>query len=221
MLWSNSYYTLIASLPPLPVHVDVERMPITRERLGSRASMLEPGDRVIIQQLFDFLHWDRQSLERTDEDVIRQYNKVMATVQNPLAREIIDLTMNARTILAALRRRRRGLEPPRGVGRWVEYIRRHWQHPTFALDLHYPWIAEVDRLHAAGDTLAVQRILLESGWRYWKRRADEYFFSFEAVLLYVIRWEVLYRWVHRDADVGAQKFEALLLETLGDYANLY
>ena len=40
--WSNSYHMLISSLPALPPRFDVERLPITFERLQGRLRMLEP-----------------------------------------------------------------------------------------------------------------------------------------------------------------------------------
>ena len=40
----RSYYMLIASLPALPPHFEVQRDPITRPRLDERLKMLEPED---------------------------------------------------------------------------------------------------------------------------------------------------------------------------------
>jgi hypothetical protein len=51
--------------------------------------------------------------------------------------------------------------------------------------------------------------------------ADQYQFSFEAVLLYLIRWEIVYRWTRRDAAVGQEKFERLVNEAMGEYANMF
>ena len=48
--------------------------------------------------------------------------------------------------------------------------------------------------------------------------AAEFTFSFEAVPLYVARWEILNRWTTRDLDTGKQRFEHLMQETLGEYA---
>ena len=46
---SSSYYTLIGSLPALPVHFeDAERVPISRRRLDERLKMLDPAAAEVI-----------------------------------------------------------------------------------------------------------------------------------------------------------------------------
>jgi hypothetical protein len=52
MKWrSNSYHMLISSLPALPPRFDVERLPITFERLQGRLRMLEPEDAEEIERM--------------------------------------------------------------------------------------------------------------------------------------------------------------------------
>ena len=46
-------------------------------------------------------------------------------------------------------------------------------------------------------------------------------FTFEAVVLYLIRWEILYRWTRRDAAAGQQKFDQLVAEAMGEYAEMW
>ena len=46
-------------------------------------------------------------------------------------------------------------------------------------------------------------------------------FSFESLILYLIRWELIYRWVSRDAVQGEQVFEQLANQAMGEFANMY
>ena len=218
---SRFYYTLIASLPNLPSHFDVERTPITRPRLAERLQMLHPRDAAVIEQVAAFLAWDRQPLDRTDQEVIATYDKLMVQISNPVLRELVETRMDTRTISSGLRRRRAGLPPPPGVGKWVAHIRRHYNHPEFNLQGRYPWIGRMDRLTEQGDAMAAQRLLFDVNYRQWSRIAERYTFSFEAVILYLARWEIIDRWTSRDADTGRQRFEQLITETLGDYAHLF
>ena len=48
--------------------------------------------------------------------------------------------------------------------------------------------------------------------------ANNFTFSFEAVLLYLARWEIVDRWTSRDADAGLVRFDQMIEETLGEYA---
>ena len=64
---SNTYYMLICSLPALPPRFDVDRLPITLERLQGRLRMLEPEDARDISRMLDFLAWSRSSRRPTTQ----------------------------------------------------------------------------------------------------------------------------------------------------------
>ena len=217
-----SYYTLLASLPALPPNFEsADRPPISDARLEQRLKMLSADDARVIQQATDFLAWDRQPLDRTDEDVCRTYARIMTQVNNPLLLEVITTRMDIRTIVSGLRRRRLQQAPPPGVGEIAKHINKHWKHPDFRLALRFPWLSEADRLLNGSTPIELETLLLRISWNEWKRRADQYQFTFEAVILYLCRLAVLYRWTQRDSNAGREKFEQLVTEALGDYANLY
>jgi hypothetical protein len=83
---TRSYYTLVASLPALPPRWDVDRLPISRVRLEDRLSLLEPADAAVVDRLRAWLSWDRRHVGRSDEDLVREYERLRATIRNPLAR---------------------------------------------------------------------------------------------------------------------------------------
>ncbi|MGF1581804.1 MAG: DUF2764 family protein [Gemmataceae bacterium] len=214
------YYMLIASLPHLPPHFDVERPPITWPRLEQRLKLLREQDLVVFERLANFLAWDRQPLDRTDEEVVAEYDKLMSVLRNRLVIDIVNHRMDVRTIVSALRRRRDGKEPPIGVGRLVEPIRRNWQDPFFQLQRRHLWIEEFATRMLAGEAAEAERLLFEVTWKTWSRMAaEEFTFSFEAVLLYIARWAIVDRWTSRDVEKGRARFEELIEETLGDHAN--
>ena len=66
----------------------------------------------------------------------------------------------------------------------------------------------------------VYRGLVQATWAYLKRRADDYYFSFEAVVLYVARWNVMRQWQELKAERGRPIFETLVAEALGEHANI-
>ena len=221
-LWSSRYYMLISSLPPLPPSFEVDRLPITAERLQDRLRMLESEDAREIGQMIEILRWSRQFEEPNDTAVVQRYAELMQGVTNQLVREVLTLGMDVRMITTALRRRRRGLGPPAiGIGRWLEHIRRHFNQPDLGLGHVFPRIAEYERLLEQGDVLNLHRGLLQATWAYLKRRADDYYFSFEAVVLYVARWNIIRQWQELQAERGRPIFEALVTEALGEYADIY
>jgi hypothetical protein len=212
---------LIASLPNLPPTFEVERTPITRPRLRERLRMLHPQDAEVIEQVAAFLAWDRQPVDRTDEDVIERYDDLMETISNPLVRAVVNHRIDKRTIISAIRRRKAGDDPPEGVGQYVDHIRRNWSEPEFNLLGRCPWIAEFNRLIADGEVQNAERHMFNDNYTVWSRMAERYTFSFEAIILYLARWEIIDRWTSQNADTGRQRFDNMITETLGEYANLY
>jgi uncharacterized protein DUF2764 len=221
--WSNSYHMLISSLPALPPHFDVERLPITFERLQGRLRMLELEDAEEIERLLAVLRWGNQFEEASDVAVGQRYDALLHDLTTPLVRDILVHMMDVRMIAVALRSRRRGLGPPTvGIGQWFDHIRHNFNQPDFRLGQVFPWIPEAERLLAQGDLLTLYRqYVLGATWTYLKKRAEDYYFSFEAVVLYIARWDIMRRWQQLQAERGRAIFETLVTEALGEYANIY
>ncbi len=221
MVTSNAYYTLMASLPPLPTRFDVQRLPISPARLERRLKMLEPEDAVVVDELRAFLFRDRHRRDWTDGEVVDRYDQLMHNLENRVAREIVEFRMDTRTILSGLRRRRRGLPPPPGAGRWTGHIRRHWQQRGFSLAWRFPWIDEIEALLDSDHLLRIHHILLDHAWQHWRRLAEEHLFDFESLLLYLARWEVMARWTSLDSALGAARFEELIQEAIGEHSSIF
>ena len=219
---SNQYYMLIGSLPALPPHFeDAERLPISNLQLNERLKLLAPSDAEVMEEMSNFLVWERQPLEQSNQDVVAHFERFIKTVDNRFTHQIITRVMTIRTVLCGLRSRRLGLEPPIGIEPAASQIARYWNHPTFKMEREFPWIADVDAQLNGERPFDYHREALNIRWQFVKRLSDEFFFSFEAVLLYVMRWEVVYRWTRRDAEAGRAKFERLVSEAMGDYADLF
>lgn len=216
---ATDFYMLVASLPHMPRSFQVERVPISRLRLTERLKLLSPPDAEVVDQVQRFLQWDRQPPERSDQDVQTEHDRLMRTIRNPLVRRIIGYRMDVRTITSALRRRRLRMSPPTGVGQWVEHIRSNWNQEDLRLAREHPWIRQVHNAMAANDPLDVERHLLLATWNHWTNLADEFHFSFESVLLYLARWEIVDRWTRLNETKGRNQFDTLLLEALGEHAH--
>ena len=221
-LWPHGYHMLVCSLPALPARFDDPGpLPISPERLQDRLRLLAPGDAEEMGRFLDVLVWSRTYAERDDAAVVRRYGELLRRIRRPLVREVAETAVDARMVLTALRRRRRGLCPPEiGVGRWTENIQRHFAEPDFGLGRIFPRLAELNRLLEASNLAAFHRALLGATWDHLRWRAGEHVFSFEAVVLYVARWELMRTWREQDADRGRAVFESLVTEALGEHADL-
>ena len=153
--------------------------------------------------------------------MVKRYDALMREVVNPLVREVLTAALDVRMITTALRRRRRGLGPPSvGIGQRFDQIRRRFNEPDFGLGHIYPGIARLGPLLEQGDVLNCHRGLTEAMWAYLKKRADEYYFSFEAVVLYVARWNILRQRQEMQPARGREIFETLVKEVIGTHVNI-
>jgi hypothetical protein len=223
----RQYYTLIASLPYLPRFDRAERLPITRERLRERRRMLEPDDAELVERAVRFLAWHRQAVDRTDAEMVADYRRMAALMEEePALMNMFEFRVDQRTIMAALRRRQRGLPAPTpgkpwGVGRWVRHIERNWDAPNFKLSAVHPWIPQAREYLEAGESLALERLLFSRAWDRWDRMAQGDTFGFEALVAYLFKWDILIRWLSYDRDGAKTRFEELLLEVTGEQDRLF
>ena len=223
---SQPYYTLLASLPQLPRFDQTDRLPITRERLEQRLRMLTPDDAELYEHAVDFLAWQRQSATRTDQEMIANFKKMEERIWHPTLQSIFVFPIDQRTIMAALRRRFRGLPvpvpgEPWGVGRYVNHIERNWDHPHFKLGAVYHWIPPARTHLEGGETLALERLLKNSLWNHFDRSAPPYDFGFSAVLIYFIKWDILDRWLSYNIEDAKVRFDELVTEVVNEQPKIF
>lgn len=216
MASSRPYYTLVASLPPLPDFEIAERLPINRHRLRERLLMLDPEDHRVVHRATEFLSWQAQPIDRTDAEIVAYYHREMDRIENPTLRALLTYRMERRTVQAALRRRHLGLSPPEGtdwgVGPAMRLIRQRWSQPDFGLGPLYPWVPRMVRLLDAGDAMGLERFLMRTVWDHHSRMAEPFGFRFETVLIYLFKWDILSRWLAQDADRATARFAGLVEE---------
>ena len=223
---SQPYFTLLASLPPLPRFDQTDRLPITRERLQLRRSMLTADDLELFDRAAEFLAFQRQTATRTDQEMISNYNEMEKRIALPTLQSIFNFPIDQRTIMAALRRRFRGMPAPTagepwGVGRYVNHIERNWDHPDFKLGVVYPWISQARAHLEAGETLALERLLKNTLWDHADRSVPAYEFGFSAVLVYIIKWDILELWLSYNIEDAKERFEELVTEVTDEQPKIF
>lgn len=217
---------LVASLPYLPPLFAANKPPMSRERLESRLDMLSDEDRHQLRVIEDLMHWNRFPLEITDQDVVERAEKVIPGLRDERLRQVAMWRMEIRTVVAALRRRAAGRSPVSskerwGYGRWVRHIEKNWSRPDFGLANAVPYVVQFQQLIEQRDALGLERALLTTVSRELARIADMHYFDFEAVALYVLRWEIIARWTGHDRERAQDRFDRLIGEGLGKYADLF
>jgi hypothetical protein len=217
----HEYYTLIASLPPLKRFDQAERLPINMERLKERLTMLWPEDAKLVDSVTSFIIWHRQPKERSDEEMSAIYKQLMESIDNPAIKEMINLRIDIRTIVVALRRHYRGLPAPKsgelwGVGRWVQHIEGHWDDQNLKLAAVYPWIPQVREYLENGNSLELERLQMNHVWNGVDSLADKNYFGIDIILSYLFKWDIMQRWLANNVDTAKERFDELVSEAIND-----
>jgi len=219
---SRDYITLVTSLPHLPYFERAERLPITERALTQRLGMLNEDDASQLQRCVDLLRWRRHPVGAQTEHIEKQYRAVMEKTSNVALRDYVDWRIGGRAALAALRLKARGQttrpENRWGAGRLVRMIEANWDKSHVGLESLYPWLKEARELLINDDALSLERLQMAVVWRRVTRMGEIRPFGFEHVAAYVIKWDILQRWIAYEPQAARQRFQKMIEEVIGEYS---
>ena len=219
----TDYAMLMASLPPHPMSLwDQKNKPVSRLHLERRLSLLNEQDKQQLAEIESILHWAKMREENSDAEISAEAERVMQSVTNPLSKKVIVWRMELRTIISAIRRRKLGRDAPAKNERWgygqvVPFIRKNWQVDDFSLAHRFAWINEANSLFETEQSVELEKLLLNLSWQYYESIGYSHYFDFEAVLIYVLRWNIINRWTQCDEEIAMRQFEDLVTQGLGDF----
>lgn len=223
---ADQYVMLMAGLPYHASLFAAKQTPISRIKLESRLRVLEEQHTTQLRLVTDIVHW--QALQRIEGDAaaIDFARRGLAQVESETLQSLVHDRLEMRTLVAALRRRQLGHPAPNpgerwGYGRWLNTIGRNWSDPGFRLERAFPWVTEANTLLREENVLGLDRLLMGMAWDHLGRVSEGHFFDFEAVVIYVLRWDLIARWTSYDSEQATQHFAKLLDEGLGDAVKLF
>lgn len=217
----------MASLPPhMPKLFATRQTPLSRINLDERLLMLKPEDACDLAVIEHLIHWSQMAIDTTDEEMLKRGVQAEKQLENIFIKDIIRWRLEERTFVAALRHRHLGkstlfASSKWGYGRWMQQIEKHWNEPGFGLDRQYPWLLDANRLLQESDYLGLERLLLGLVWGYYERVTEDHYFDFEAVVVYVLRWEVIDSWSRYNVSSAGKRFNEMAASALGEYANIF
>lgn len=209
------YTLLLASLPVQPAELFSSRLPvISRIQLDKRLALLDADDAADLARIEGLLHWSKMP-EWDDATIIKAGERELALIRSEFLRDIVCWRLELRTLLTALRRRHAGEtitagEPFYGFGSHLQFIRRNWQKTDFGLGNTLPWIKQAQQFIADDKPLELDKLMLELNWKHYARLSVGHYFDFPAVVLYVLRWYLINRWVSYDKDRALLRFNELI-----------
>ncbi|WP_421726125.1 hypothetical protein [Bauldia sp.] len=221
----DAYVMLISSFPSSEKLFLAKRPPLSRLKLRQRLRTLPPEHAATLQLVDDALNWGRLPITASDADVIARGRAALSQIKSETLRAIVLERLELRTAVSALRRRAHGEGPPAdgapwGFGRWVGHIVRNWSEPGFGLDRVFPWLREADGLLRADDPVGLERLILDQAQRLLQRHAAFHTFDFEAVVIYVLKWNIFDRWARANGTAAIARFDDMTAAGLGAFAEL-
>jgi len=222
MSFEPAYTMLMTSLPHLGSLFEARYSVISRLKLERRLKVLTPEDAHTLAMVEKVSCWDRLGGIADDAGFIDQALRTMTQLSKPVMADIVRHRVELRTLVAAMRRRHLGGGAPGegekwGVGRWMKVIARNWAEPGFGVQNAFPWVLDAHRLMQERNTVALERLLLEEVWNELGRKSQGHHFDFEAVVIYVLRWDVMERWTHYQAPAAQDRFNALIDASIADH----
>ncbi|MBT6575618.1 MAG: DUF2764 family protein [Gammaproteobacteria bacterium] len=219
----TDYAMLIASLSPHSMSLwDVKSKPVTRLHLERRLALLNDQDRQQLAEIETNLHWAKMSTENNDVEISIAAEHIIQSLDKPLLQEVIIWRMELRTIMAAIRRRKLGKDAPAKNERWgygqvVPFIRKNWQIDDFSLSHRFAWVSHANTLFIEDKSVELEKLLLNLSWEHYESIGHSHYFDFEAVVIYVLRWNIVSRWTQCHEQEAMQQFELLVKNGLGDF----
>ena len=219
----TDYAMLMASLPPHPLSLwDLKNKPISRLHLERRLSLLNDQDKQQLAEIESILHWAKMNDENSDAQISVEAERVTQSITTPLLQKTIIWRMELRTIITAIRWRKLGREVPAKNERWgygqvVPFIRKNWQVDDFSLSHRFDWIKKANTLFETEQSVELEKLLLNLSWQHYESIGHTHYFDFEAVVIYVLRWNIVNRWSQCNEEIAMRQFEELVNNGLGDY----
>lgn len=215
------YTLLLSSLPVQPTNLfSAKILPISRIQLDKRLSLLDAQDAEDLARIETLLHWSKMQ-EADDEHIVKIGQCELSRIRSDFLRDIVAWRLELRTLLTALRRKQAGEtlhvpEPFFGFGKHLPMIRRNWQKTDFGLGNAQPWIKQAQQFLADGQVVALDKLMLNLNWHHYARLSLGHTFDFPAVVLYVLRWDLIQRWVSYDEDRALLRFNELVCAAMAD-----
>jgi hypothetical protein len=200
------YTMLMASLPLHPADLlSARQPPVSRIQLDKRLALLDKHDREELESIEQMIFWSH-ARDASSEEIIAQDNAALAMIKNPFLKHLVLWRLTTRTLVSGLRLRHAGFTPPNknsfiGFGKWLPAIAKNWERPDFGINpIEVPWLAKANEFIVRNQPLELEKLLLTMSWRYYAKLSNQHTFDFEAVVIYVMRWDVINRWSHYNRD---------------------
>lgn len=225
--WHNQdqYLSLLTGLPSNLSLFSAKKTPISRLALDKKLTALTPQHRSLLEDIEGILQWGYLS-PQIKHDLhnslpISLIKQVLNTISDPALNQLVRDKLDFRTLVGALRHRYQKPSSPLSgdwtVSRFKQSIENNWQEPYFRLEHARPWLIEAKQLMDDDEPLLLEKLLLQVAWQHLSRShpglpvtSGGETFSFYAVVVYVLKWDIIERWSRYNAEQAGRRFQQLI-----------
>jgi len=206
---------LMSSLPRHDNNLDKEKIvPLSRIQLDKRLAILDEKDLADLLKIEGLLHWSHMN-EDIDQVFVNRTTESIESIDNTFIKSIVIWRLEIRIILAAIRMRHQGLKhaPTKeqlGFDYWNYYISNYWNEVDFGLGKQLPWLAQANEYLVTNQSLQLEKLLYKVVWEHYHRQNFAHYFDFEAVIIYVLRWDIVSRWIKKNNELAIKRFDSLV-----------
>ncbi len=203
----------MTSLPRHDRQFKVKQTPISRIQLAKRLKLLPEPEQTYLEQLVNVV-WDSWfSLDLPLSETLKRAKPLLA-LNNPFINDIIYWFFDIRSLFVALRLHKTQAQPPSKPQdywhtRFSKRLIANWSQADFGLKHVYPWLSDVIEKISNNEPDDVEDILLTQVWHHLNAIETRHFFDFEALIIYVIRWNVVNHWSQFNETKAHQRIIAL------------
>lgn len=195
---TTQFYMVASALPRMTASFKVEAPPISRIQLEKRLKLL-PTETLNLLYALELLVWQSWFMPQKPFSSTKENYLNLLKIKSPFIHKTVHWFMDLRSLFSALRLRKAVKSPPANpqdywLSHWNHQLIQHWDEPDFGLKSVYPWLPKVASNLDKEDTTAVEEFLLCHIWSYLSIIELGHYFDFEALIIYLLRWNLIDYW---------------------------
>lgn len=212
------YYMLMASLPRHGRQYKSKEELISKLKLEKRLALLKEPDRLFLNEII-FSLWESWFDPKLPFSETLKRAKPALESKDRFIKELMIWFFNVRSIFAALRLRKQGGKPPLELQQywqssWDAKMIKNWDKPDFGLNAVFPWLKDTTSKLDNQESAALEDLFLSLLWKHLDLIEDRHYFDFEAVILYLLRWNIVNYWSKFSEQKGQERIQTISEKTI-------
>lgn len=202
------YYTLVTSLPSMRLSPsDHKQLPISARQINKRLDYLREEDRELVDQFVSYVMY---ASFRPNKAFLADAEAFYHDLPSQALKEIFAHFMRWRIITTVMRRELRGMKPVLdSFVRTPYFVDQSMDsdtitHKDFAsyVRSHSPKVGVLRDLIMATEARKAEKELMNIQWDYLRRQAFDTDFGLDAVVIYVLQWTFLKKWLDTEPEAS-------------------